>query len=41
MTAGEAVLVKVLDTKTPLDLGATFTGEVKKVTQVKYALFVN
>jgi hypothetical protein len=33
MAGGEAVLVKVLDAKMPLDLGAAFTGEVMKATQ--------
>jgi hypothetical protein len=37
MAGDEAVLVKVLDAKTPLDLGAAFTGEVKKATQVRDA----
>jgi hypothetical protein len=39
MAGDEAVLVKVLDAKNPLDLGTAFTGEVKKATQVRDAFF--
>jgi hypothetical protein len=40
MAGGETVLVKVLDSTTPLDLGAAFTGAVKKATQVRDAFFL-
>ena len=35
MTNKVPVLIKVLDAKSALDLGASFTGEVKKATQVR------
>jgi len=41
MANNKAVLVKVLDAKPPLELGATFTGEVKEARKVSKAFLTN